>query len=116
MTVPKNAGERAVALRKLLAHHAHCYYTLDAPEISDEAYDGLYHELQALEERYPELAHAESVTRRVVGEAVEGLVKVRHAVGQWSFGDAFTEDDIRAFDTRVQKLLGHTSPPAGGYD
>jgi len=116
MAVPKKVGARAAALRALLAHHAHRYYTLDAPEISDEAYDALYHELQALEERYPELAHDESVTRRVVGEPVEGLLKVRHAVPQWSFNDAFTEEDIRAFDTRVQKLLGHTSPPAGGYD
>ena len=97
---------RAGQLRDLLAHHAHRYYTLDAPEISDSAYDALYRELRDLEERYPELMHASSVTRRVVGEALPFLKKVRHAVPQWSFNDAFTEGDIRAFDERVRKLSG----------
>ncbi len=106
MAAPKKARERAAALRTLLAHHAHQYYTLDAPEISDEAYDGLYHELKALEELYPELRRADSVTEQVVGEVVDGLRKVTHQVSQWSFNDAFDPEEVRAFDARVKKLAG----------
>ncbi len=108
MTTPKKVQERAEKLRALLAYHAHRYYTLDAPELSDSAYDGLHTELRALEERYPELIHADSITRRIVGEPMPFLKKVRHAVAQWSFNDAFTEEEIRAFDERVRKILrGH---------
>lgn len=106
---PKKAAERAATLQKLLAYHARQYYTLDAPELSDSAYDALYRELRSLEEKYPELARNDSVTRRVVGEPLPFLKKVRHKVTQWSFNDAFTEDDIRAFDERVRKVSG-TAP------
>lgn len=104
--VSKKAKKRIEQLRELLTHHAHLYYTLDAPEISDNAYDALYRELRDLEERYPEFASEVSVTQRIVGEAMPFLTKVQHAVSQWSFNDAFTENDIRAFDGRVRKLSG----------
>ena len=106
MAIPKQTAERMEKLHELLAHHAHRYYTLDAPEISDDAYDALARELRALEERYPTLAHEASVNRRIVGEALPELKKVRHEVPQWSFSDAFTEEEIRAFDERVRKLAG----------
>lgn len=104
--VSSKARERAAVLRELLAHHAHQYYTLDAPEVSDETYDSLYHEFKALEEQYPELRTSDSVTQRVVGEVVDGLRKVTHQVPQWSFNDAFTQEEVRAFDARVKKLAG----------
>ncbi len=107
MAAPKKASERATKLRELLAYHAHRYYTLDAPELSDSAYDALHRELAGLEEKYPDLRDASSVTGRIVGEALPELKKVRHAVPQWSFNDAFTEEEIRAFDERVRKMLGH---------
>lgn len=106
MAVPKKASERAVKLRGLLTHHAHKYYTLDAPEISDSAYDTLQRELASLETQYPELANEHSVTRRIVGEALPELKKVRHTVSQWSFNDAFTQEEIRAFDERVRRVTG----------
>ena len=106
MKAPKKAQERAGKLRELLAYHAHRYYTLDAPEISDAAYDALYRELKSLEERYPELVSADSVTQQVVGGAVPELAKVRHQVPQWSFNDAFTEEEVRTWDARVTKLTG----------
>ncbi len=106
MKASKESRERAKRLRDLLAHHAQQYYTLDAPEISDSAYDALYRELRELEERYPELVHKGSVTKRIVGEALPELKKVRHAVPQWSFNDAFTEEDVRVFDERVRKVSG----------
>ncbi|MBU6214573.1 NAD-dependent DNA ligase LigA [Patescibacteria group bacterium] len=106
MTLPKKARERALRLRELLAYHAHRYYTLDAPELSDSAYDMLQRELRALEERYPALLQKDSVTQRVVGEALPMLAKVRHEVPQWSYHDAFTEEEVRAFDERVRKISG----------
>jgi DNA ligase (NAD+) len=106
MAVTPLIKERAENLQKLLAHHAHLYYTLDAPEISDSAYDALYRELKSLEEKYPELARADSITERVVGEALPSLKKVQHTVPQWSFNDAFTEEEIQSFHKRVQKMIG----------
>ena len=108
MSAPKKSLERAQKLRALLAHHAERYYTHDDPEITDAAYDALYRELKALEEAYPELASKDSVTTRVVGQALPELKKVKHTVAQWSFNDAFSEEEIRAFDTRVRKLSGRT--------
>lgn len=106
MAAPEKAQERAAKLRKLLEYHSHKYYTLDAPEISDAAYDSLNRELKELETEYPELASANSPTQRVIGEALPELKKVKHAVPQWSFNDAFSEEEIRAFDARVRKLTG----------
>lgn len=114
MSVPKAKKERAGKLRELLAYHAHRYYTLDAPEIPDSAYDSLARELKSLEEAYPELRTPGSVNERIIGEALPVLRKVRHAVPQWSFNDAFTEEEVRAFDERVRKGLGATR--GGGYD
>lgn len=106
MSVQKKVVERAAKLRELLARHAELYYTHDAPELSDSAYDALHTELVGLEKQYPELIESGSVTGRIVGGAMPFLKKVRHAVPQWSFNDAFTEDDIRAFDERVRKVSG----------
>jgi len=106
MKATKKELERATKLRELLTHHAHKYYTLDAPEISDSAYDALYRELRELEEKYPELVRVDSVTRRIVGEAMPFLKKVKHEVPQWSFNDAFSEEEVRAFDERVRKVSG----------
>ena len=93
-------------LEKLVNHHRRLYHVLDAPEISDEAYDSLEEELRQLEERYPDLASPNSSTRRVSGGVSPGFSKVKHEVAQWSFDDAFNEEDIRAFDKRVKKLAG----------
>lgn len=116
MAVPKKApieaAKRAEKLHELLVHHAHQYYTLDAPEISDSAYDALYRELKELEGKYPELAKDTSVTQKIIGEAVASLRKVPHAVPQWSFNDAFTEEEVRSFHERVRKLSG-TAPMYG---
>ncbi|MEK7060485.1 MAG: NAD-dependent DNA ligase LigA, partial [Patescibacteria group bacterium] len=106
MTALKKIKERAEKLQKLLAYHAHRYYTLDAPEISDSAYDALHRELKEIEEKYPKLARADSVTQRIIGDVVPFLKKIKHEVSQWSFNDAFSEDEIRAFDERARKITG----------
>ncbi len=117
MPAPKEIKERATKLQKLLAHHAHKYYTLDAPEISDDAYDALHRELKEIEEKYPELAVADSVTRRVVGDVMPFLKKVKHEVPQWSFNDAFSEEEVCAFDERVRRFMsGRTTSRHSGYD
>ena len=79
---------------------------MDAPEISDDAYDALHRELKEIEEKYHELAERNSITKRIIGEVMPSLKKVRHEVPQWSFNDAFSEEEIRAFDERVRKVSG----------
>lgn len=117
MSVSSEIIERAKKLQEFLVHHANQYYTLDAPEISDDAYDAIHRELKEIEEKYPELARADSVTQKVVGDAVQFLKKVKHEVPQWSFNDAFSEEEIRAFDERVHKFMsGRTTSRHSGYD
>ena len=105
MNVSKAIIERAKKLRELIAYHAHLYHTLDKPEITDAAYDALVEELIAIENKYPELKAKERPSERVGGEPLEEFKKVRHIVPQWSFNDAFTEEDIVDFDERVKKFL-----------
>ncbi|HAO64894.1 TPA: DNA ligase (NAD(+)) LigA, partial [Candidatus Taylorbacteria bacterium] len=75
------------------------------PEITDEAYDSLMRELEALELEYPALITSDSPTQRVGGVPLKEFVKVVHRVPQWSFNDAFTEEDIQDFDARVKRFL-----------
>lgn len=103
----KETKQRAEKLHKTIERHRHLYHTFDTPEISDEAYDALVRELEELETTYPELATPDSPTMRVGGRPLDEFVKVLHSVPQWSFNDAFTIEDMQAFDERVKKLLGH---------
>lgn len=105
LKIPSFARERAKKLRELLAYHAHRYHALDAPEISDEAYDALYRELVAFEEKYPTLATPDSPTQRVGGVPVAKFAKVRHVVPQWSFDNVFTPEEFGEFHKRVVKGL-----------
>ena len=98
---------RALQLRGLLAHHAHCYYVLDAPQIPDAEYDKLFQELQAIEAAHPELLTADSPTQRIIGKVLEGFAPVKHAVPMLSIR---TETDTDAsgalsFDARVRREL-----------
>ena len=79
---------------------------LDQPEITDEAYDGLMRELQALEREHPELVTPDSPTQRVGGTPREGFVKVAHSSPMLSLDNAFSEGELRDFDRRVRELLG----------
>ena len=102
--VTKDIKERVKKLRETIEHHARLYHTYDQPEISDEAYDALVRELEQFESQYPSLATSDSPTKRVGARVLEKFEKVAHAVPQWSFNDAFDEDDIRAFDERVRRF------------
>jgi DNA ligase (NAD+) len=103
--IPKAAKERIEKLRAAVEHHRELYYS-ERPEISDSAYDELEEELRRLEEAHPELRTSDSPTQRVGGQAAPKFKKVPHEISQWSFNDAFTPDDLRAFDTRVKKVVG----------
>jgi DNA ligase (NAD+) len=104
-SVPKEVKERLEKLLSTINHHNYLYHSLDEPTISDEAYDALVRELEELEEKYPELIRDDSPTQRVGRAPLPKFEKVEHTAAQWSFDDAFDEDDIRAFDKRVKKNL-----------
>lgn len=99
------AKKRIENLRKTIEKHNYLYYVKDAPEIDDSAYDSLVEELRNLEEKYPSLKTGDSPTERVGGEPLKEFQKVKHTVPQWSFNDAFSEEDIRDFDKRVRRFL-----------
>ncbi len=106
MDVPKKAQERAAKLRAAITKYRTLQHEKDLSPISPEALDSLKYELALLEEHYPKLITRDSPTQVIAGAPVPYLQKIRHAVPQWSFNDAFTEDDIRAFDERVRKVSG----------
>jgi DNA ligase (NAD+) len=105
MAVPKATQTRYTKLKETLNRHRHLYHVLDAPEISDEAYDKLEQELLSLEREYPSLIAPDSPSQRVGGEPLQGFKKVRHAVMQWSFNDAFDSKEMQEFDARVKRFL-----------
>src|SRR5258706_2703223 len=106
MSVPRKAAERGVELRAAIDEHNYHYYVEDAPAISDEEYDGLFHELEALERDYPELATPDSPTQRVGAAPAAGFAPVTHRVPMLSLNNAFTGDEATAFDRRVREFLG----------
>jgi DNA ligase (NAD+) len=87
------AASRAAELRAFLEYHSHRYYVLDDPEISDAEYDARFRELQAIEAQRPELADANSPTRRVGGKAAEGFSPHRHALPLLSLDNALDLED-----------------------
>jgi DNA ligase (NAD+) len=106
MAVPRKAQERAAALRAEIEKHNYRYYVLDDPEIGDAEYDRLFAELQALEREHPELAASDSPTQRVGGQPLAGFAPVTHGAPMLSLNNAFSEDDVLAFDRRAREALG----------
>ena len=95
--------DRMLELVKLLNQYAHEYYTTDNPSVSDSEYDRLYHELLDLEQQYPELVQADSPTHRVGGKVLEGFEKYQHQYPLDSLQDAFSREELEAFDVRIRK-------------
>ncbi len=98
--------ERAEALRAILQRHNHCYHVLDAPEISDAEFDRLLGELRVLEASYPALITIDSPTQRVGAAPLAAFGEVRHRLPMLSLDNAFTTDDVVAFDRRIRERLG----------
>lgn len=105
MAARKTPTARAEELRSLLHHHTYCYYVLDRPEISDAEYDRLFNELKELEAAHPELITLDSPTQRVGGAVAEGFASVRHRVPMLSLDNAYTADEVREFEARLQRAL-----------
>ena len=103
---PKQTLARAKELREQLEHHAHRYYVLDDPEISDGDYDALLDELRTIEREFPRLATPDSPTQRVGGEPVGKLEKVEHLEPMLSLGNVRSEEELRAWVTRMKAHLG----------
>jgi DNA ligase (NAD+) len=106
MTSHDQAAARIRELTEELTRHAHLYYVLDQATISDYEYDQLFRELQELERTHPQLRAPDSPTQRVGGAPVDYLEKVDHPVPMLSLDNAFDEDGVRDFDTRVKRFLG----------
>src|SRR5256714_4912627 len=105
--MPATSSEKRVAeLRQKLEKANYEYHALDRPTIADEAYDALMRELQSLEAANPELVTPESPTQRVGAPASTRFAPVQHAAPMLSLSNAFDEQELRAFDQRVRKLLG----------
>ncbi len=97
--------QRAAELRRELERHNRLYYVEDAPEITDAAYDKLFAELQRLEAEHPELAAPDSPTQRVGAPPLAEFAEVRHRTPMLSLANAFSEEEVRAFDRRLRDAL-----------
>ena len=102
--VSKAARSRAGELRKQLNLHNYRYHVMDDPLISDSEYDQMLIELRELEQQHPELATDDSPTHRVGGPVSERFVRVPHPGPILSLGNAFSEDDVRAWYARIARL------------
>jgi DNA ligase (NAD+) len=102
---PKADVERAAALREELGRHNHLYYVLDEPEIGDDAYDELLDELRAIEAEHPELRTPDSPTQRVGAPPLDRFEQVEHLEPMLSLANARSEEELRAWETRIRNHL-----------
>ena len=86
-----------------LNRYAQAYYTEDAPLVSDSEYDALYRDLVALEQAHPDLMLPDSPTHRVGGKILDGFEKYSHEYPLFSLQDAFSREELEAFDARIRK-------------
>jgi DNA ligase (NAD+) len=99
-------ARRAAELSAELRRHEHLYYVLDSPEITDAAYDALMNELKQLEAEHPELVTPDSPTQRVGGKPAEGFRKVAHSRPMLSLDNAYSAEELAAWDARCRELAG----------
>lgn len=104
--VRAQAAARAAELRHLLDYHAYRYYALDAPEITDAAFDKLLVELQQIEAAHPELVTPDSYTRRVGGYVSEQFTPVTHMARMYSMDDAMNLEELDEWLARAEEALG----------
>jgi len=113
MSISESSKAEVARLRQELAEHNHHYYVLDAPVITDQAYDRLLRRLQQLEAEFPELVTADSPTQRVGSEPASHFETVTHEVPMLSLDNAFDDEELFSFDRRLRDKLEHDS--ALGY-
>ncbi|MCL2858557.1 MAG: NAD-dependent DNA ligase LigA [Streptococcaceae bacterium] len=100
-----NTQSRMKELTDLLNQYAHEYYTMDNPSVEDAEYDRLYRELVSLEEENPQYIRADSPTHRTGDRILSGFEKYIHEYNLYSLQDAFSREELEAFDARVRKLI-----------
>ncbi|GAA5143097.1 NAD-dependent DNA ligase LigA [Prosthecobacter algae] len=100
------ASARAESLRTDLHRHNHLYYVEARQEITDQEFDALLRELQAIETQFPDLLTADSPTQRVGGAPIEGFTQIRHTIPMMSLDNTYSEAELTAFFARLQKGLG----------
>jgi DNA ligase (NAD+) len=110
-------AERVDELRRLIRYHEERYYIHSQPEIADAEFDALMRELQQLEAEHPDLVAGDSPTQRVGGRVAAGFESVEHAEPMLSLDNAYSEEELRAFDDRVRRGLaaGGEVPPVADY-
>jgi len=99
------AAARIAALRQALRRHDRLYFVENTPEISDQQYDVLVHELRELEAVFPRLITSDSPTQRVGEQPLEGFEHVRHAIPMLSIDNTYSAEELREFDGRVRRGL-----------
>ena len=105
MTTAHTSEKQIEKLREEIRHHEYLYYALDSPEITDAQYDALMNRLKALEAEHPELVTSDSPTQRVGGKPLEGFPKVRHSRPMLSLDNAYSNEELSAWDERVRAGL-----------
>src|SRR5690625_5148743 len=108
--MPATPADRIAELRRLIDDANHAYYVLDELRIPDAEYDALMRELEALEAEHPDLATADSPTRRVGAAPSAKFAQIRHAMPMLSLGNAFEEDEVRDFVRRIAQKLDRDKP------
>ena len=103
------AQARHAVLTQEIRQHDHAYYVLARPTIADSQYDRLYRELLDLEKEFPELCTPDSPSQRVGGAPLDKFSQVQHAAPMLSLDNTYSEDEVREFVARVQKLLSAES-------
>jgi DNA ligase (NAD+) len=101
----ESVKQRVEKLRTQLNHHNYLYHVLAKPQITDQEYDKLLKELEAMEKEHPDLITEDSPTQRIGGEPIEGFKTVQHSLRMMSIDNTYSEEEIRAFDQRVKKGL-----------
>src|SRR5881394_725430 len=103
----KQAAERHAQLVEEIRRHDHAYYVLAQPSITDQAYDRLYHQLLDLEKQFPELISPDSPSQRVGGQPLKAFKPVQHLRPMLSLDNTYSQEELREFVNRVQRLLPH---------
>jgi len=101
----QKAKKRIAKLKKVINHHRYLYHVLDKQEMSDAVLDSLKHELSKLEQQYSDLIALDSPTQRIGGQALDKFKKVKHHKRMLSLNDAFSNEDLEAWQERIQKLV-----------
>src|SRR6202142_2422895 len=101
---PAALQKKIESLREKIRHHEYLYYVQDNPELTDADFDKLMNELKRLEADHPELVTPDSPTQRVGGKPREGFVKAKHSSPMLSLDNAYSEEELRDWERRVQEL------------